>query len=435
MLPTSFSRFLITAAVAVLAAGSARALATTVVATVPTGVDPQGLVVNAGNNRIYIAGRTPNGPVRLAMDGITHAFTSLPLPFVFEAGPQPAFGPRRVALNPVTNRMYVPGGLISNLFVAVIDGNDNSVTTISVPVEAYGIAVNPQTNRIYLAGRAPGGGSLFVVIDGATNTWTSVPITFDPYSGLAVNTSTNRIYMIGRTQTNDRVLVTVDGSNNSMTTMALPVEAWSIALNPITNRLYAGGLGMINNDRVVVTVDLATGAYAMNSIAIDYPRLVVDSVANRIYMSGRSPVDGQWLLGTMEGATGFLTVQPTGIDAHGIDVNTVTNRIYLSGQRTSDFAQVTMVLAGDPPLPPPPGPPGPPGPTGPQGPPGPGGPQGPAGPQGPQGEPGPSWPPGSLLYLMPGAVPPAGFTFVGTFSQRLAGPGGQQVPITVYRKD
>jgi hypothetical protein len=34
---------------------------------------------------------------------------------------------------------------------------------------------------------------------------------------------------------------------------------------------------------------------------------------------------------------------------------------------------------------------------------------------GPQGIPGPGWPVGSVIYLVPGAAPPQGFTLLGTF--------------------
>ena len=77
-----------------------------------------------------------------------------------------------------------------------------------------------------------------------------------------------------------------------------------------------------------------------------------------------------------------------------------------------------------------------PGAQGPQGAPGAPGPIGPMGPAGPEGPPGPTWPAGSLLYLLAGATPPPGFTFLGTFTQKLSVPGNDPtVTIRVYRKD
>lgn len=63
----------------------------------------------------------------------------------------------------------------------------------------------------------------------------------------------------------------------------------------------------------------------------------------------------------------------------------------------------------------------------PPGPPGPEGPQGPIGQTGPTGE---GLVPGSLLFLAPGATPPPGYTFVGTFDMFPAG-GSRGRPTTV----
>ena len=73
---------------------------------------------------------------------------------------------------------------------------------------------------------------------------------------------------------------------------------------------------------------------------------------------------------------------------------------------------------------------------------------GPMGPQGPQGEIGPTGPPGpvteqvsgSLLMMVPGAVPPAGYVPVGTFVEERVdpdGPGGipaRPLRIAIWRK-
>ena len=85
------------------------------------------------------------------------------------------------------------------------------------------------------------------------------------------------------------------------------------------------------------------------------------------------------------------------------------------------------------------GPVGPPGPPGPDGPPGP---QGLQGPTGPQGAPGVNAEQvsGSILLMVPGAAPPAGYVFVGTFREEGVdpdGPGGAPAGprvIAIWRK-
>jgi hypothetical protein len=91
------------------------------------------------------------------------------------------------------------------------------------------------------------------------------------------------------------------------------------------------------------------------------------------------------------------------------------------------------------------GPPGPPGAMGPTGPTGPEGPPGTTGAPGASGPPGPTGAlaeqvPGSLLMMVPGSTPPAGYAFVGTFREERVdpdGPGG--IPagprfIAIWRK-
>ncbi len=77
------------------------------------------------------------------------------------------------------------------------------------------------------------------------------------------------------------------------------------------------------------------------------------------------------------------------------------------------------------------GPIGPEGPTGPTGPAGLAGAPGPTGPAGPMGPPGPDWPVGSILYLRPGAAPPPGFVFVGSFKQSLPRQAGPAIVMTI----
>ena len=53
-----------------------------------------------------------------------------------------------MAVNPVTNKIYVANDGSSN--VTVIDGATNSTTTVAAG-NPYAVAVNPVTNKIYVA--------------------------------------------------------------------------------------------------------------------------------------------------------------------------------------------------------------------------------------------------------------------------------------------
>ena len=55
--------------------------------------------------------------------------------------------------------------------MTVIDGATNSTTTVSAGTEPYSVAVNPVTNKIYVANVRSGN---VTVIDGATNSTATV---------------------------------------------------------------------------------------------------------------------------------------------------------------------------------------------------------------------------------------------------------------------
>ena len=73
-------------------------------------------------------------------------------------------GPSAVAVNPITNKIYVANS--GSATVTVINGVDNSTSTIAVGTNPAGIAVNPTTNKIYVTNRGIG---TVTVIDGADN--------------------------------------------------------------------------------------------------------------------------------------------------------------------------------------------------------------------------------------------------------------------------
>ena len=60
--------------------------------------------------------------------------------------------PRAVAINPVTNQIYVAN--INSNNVTVIDGVTNSTATVAAGTNPTAVAINPVTNKIYVANEA-----------------------------------------------------------------------------------------------------------------------------------------------------------------------------------------------------------------------------------------------------------------------------------------
>jgi YVTN family beta-propeller protein len=134
--------------------------AQTVIGTPAVGEGPGALAVNPVTNEVYVA-NVDAGTVSV-IDGATNTVVGPPVPV--------GATPIAVAVNPLTNTVYVANEDSSN--VTVIDGATNTVVGLPVMVGANPIAVvvNPVTNTVYVAnlgtGNSPG---IVTVINGATN--------------------------------------------------------------------------------------------------------------------------------------------------------------------------------------------------------------------------------------------------------------------------
>jgi YVTN family beta-propeller protein len=130
--------------------------------------------------------------------------------------------------------------------VTVIDGATNSTTTLAAAGTPYAVAVNPVTNKIYVAGNN------VTVIDGATNSTATVTVGSQPFA-LAVNEITNRIYVANGSSSNVSVITEQQVQPNPLTTAITPLAgntttsaaqmfpfaAANIASLPVTNLYFA----------------------------------------------------------------------------------------------------------------------------------------------------------------------------------------------------
>jgi YVTN family beta-propeller protein len=169
-------------------------------------------VVNSGNNTVTV------------IDGDSNTTTNIACPN--------AYNLQDVAVNPVTNKIYVPAYDSSN--VTVIDGATNTTTTVT-DLNASGavaVAVNPSTNKIYVANLDSHN---VTVIDGDTNAITTItdPSARSPNS-VAVDQTRNKIYVANEGNPN---ITVIDGLTN--TTYAVSnIYAWSVAVNPVTGQAF-----------------------------------------------------------------------------------------------------------------------------------------------------------------------------------------------------
>jgi YVTN family beta-propeller protein len=177
-----------------------------------------------------------------------------------------------VAVNPVTNKVYVANSGSSN--VTVIDGATNDTATVTVGSHPGAVAVNPVTNRIYVANN---NSNNLTVIDGATNDTTTVTAGTVPYA-VAVNPVTNRIYVVNRYSNN---LTVIDGATNDATTVTAGANPNAVAVNPVTNKIYVANSGSGN----VTVIDGATNATTTMAAGMTPSGIAVNPVTNRVYVA------------------------------------------------------------------------------------------------------------------------------------------------------
>ena len=189
-----------------------------------------------GSNTFVVVGH--NGTIlqsdTLNQSNITFGGTAIPL----------GSSPTAVAVNSVTNKIYVTGYDSSGSSVTVINGDTNT-TRAAISLGNYcptAVAVNSVTNKIYVMG-SDSSGSNVTVINGDTNT-TGAAISLGNYysTAVAVNSVTNKIYVVYAIPQQSAYVAMIDGDTNTTTTgAAISVEAIyppAMVVNPITNKLY-----------------------------------------------------------------------------------------------------------------------------------------------------------------------------------------------------
>jgi YVTN family beta-propeller protein len=298
--------------------------ATNATTTVPVGISPRGIAVNPVTNKIYVANYGPEPPYRspdprpdytvTVIDGATNATATV----IVENRPL------AVAVNPVTNKVYVAnfgdmdpaGGRILGHTVSVIDGVTNATTTVGVGIHPTGIAVNPVTNKVYVSNYDD---RTETVIDGATHATVTLPLG-ESSQRVAVNSVTNKVYVTGSS-----TMTVIDGATNALA--ALPVEPnqWEIAVNPLANKIY---LTHLDSPKLTV-IDGSTNTVASLDVGSG-SGIVANPVTNRVYVAngGLSGSPGNTVT-VIDGAVNL--VKALGPYAGPPVVNPVTNKLYVSG--------------------------------------------------------------------------------------------------------
>ena len=154
-----------------------------------------------------------------------------------------------IAVNSVTNKIYVANFQVSPPTITVIDGATNAVTNITVPAQLVNngtgslMAVNTATNKIYL------GSNPTAVIDGATNTVTKLGAVAGYFyiTSFAYNPVTNILYVAtsvtgDNAATGNGTVTAINGSTGAATAITVGIAPLSIAVNTATNTIIVADL-------------------------------------------------------------------------------------------------------------------------------------------------------------------------------------------------
>lgn len=185
---------------------------------------PQYMALDPAVHRLFVS-HSASGDVR-SID-LTSTSDSPPTVSIQVAG-QPTY----LALDAGAHRLYVESNDAREPLVAIDTTSNAKLASITTPGhsgEPNGVAINSATHRVYAAF-----GSEVVVVDPPGNIVGYVET--GPIANLVADPVRNKVYGVA-----DNALVVIDGATNAVTQVPLPDFAWALALDPATHRLFAAG--------------------------------------------------------------------------------------------------------------------------------------------------------------------------------------------------
>jgi YVTN family beta-propeller protein len=292
---------------------------TTAGLSLPTIGMAYGVAIDASANRLVV-GDDAHGTL-----SVLDTVTSATLAVVPTGGTHLA-----VAVNPTTHRIYVTNPTLNVLHV--IDETTKTLVATVALNNPRGVAVNSVTNRIYVGGYGGVG-----VFDGDTNQQLAF-IPANVIAGLAVDQAANRIYLSG-----DGSVGVLDGATNTLLT-SIPTARFqtAVAIDPSRHRIYSVGAGVL---QVTDTVTFAT----ISTLSVPNVRgLALNALTNRLYLAAQNPDTLQILdASTLQ----LQRSLPIANGDHTLVVNPATSCVYASSDSDRQLNAFLDSAPGVPPPP------------------------------------------------------------------------------------
>jgi YVTN family beta-propeller protein len=291
--------------------------------TVTVGTSPFGVAVNPVTNTIYV----PNAgdDTVSVIDGITGSLIS-----TIGVGEAPG----AVAVNSSTNTVYVTHEGAAT--VSVIDGATGAVvSTLTVGAWPYAVAVNETTNTVYTANLSHS----MSVIDGVTRAVDTIAVgpSNSQLTGIAVNEATNTVY--ASVYINGRLWQIAGATHVVSPGIAVGAAPFGVAVYEATNTVYVANVGSAS----VSVVNGATRVVdSVIPVGVGPFGVAVDATGNTVFVTN----GGGGGLSVIDGATGTVAYSvAVGTNPHGVALNVSTNTVYVTNSGDNNVAVLRAVGA------------------------------------------------------------------------------------------
>jgi YVTN family beta-propeller protein len=286
-------------------------MAQTATQTVPVGLNPAAVAVNPVTNKVYVANQ--------GSDNVTVVDGATGNPIFVPAGVEPD----AIAVDASTNQIYVAD--LASDEVTVIDGATNNTTSLAAGALPRAIAVNPVTNTAWVANA---GSNSVTLINGSTLSTSTIAVGNIPIA-IAVNSVTGNTYVANWS---DNTVTVINGSTLATSTVAVGAGPYALAVNQVTNQVYVANY----NSNNVTVINGATNSTTSLPAGYGPYAIAINAVTNQIYVANYLSDN----VAIIDGASNNVSFAPVGVNPGSIAVDTTTNKIYVADQSSG---QVTVI--------------------------------------------------------------------------------------------
>jgi uncharacterized repeat protein (TIGR01451 family) len=298
------------------------------------GANPVAVAVNPVTNKVYVA--NADDDTVSVIDLASHHDKTI------------AVGdyPRWIAINVESNTIYVSNLVGAN--TTIIDGATDTVIATTPSVGAGPTAIDPWFDRAYVASHGDAG--QVNVIEGEEYQVTAATGSHQPVA-LAFNPPSRWLYVAHQAGDVVAVDMTTPQANPPLDDIDVPDTPVAVAINPATNRIYELSDNVANPISVIDGNDNTFTSLTPPGALGSARAIAVNPVTNKAYAAFSSAVVA------IDGATNAMTVIPAGSSTGGpvaIAIDVRRNVIYVANDNgtllvingANNTTQVVPVVAG-----------------------------------------------------------------------------------------